>query len=112
MKHIVLIENGISSVTAARHSRKNSDKKITIVSAETKYFFSRTALMYIYMGHIKFKQTQTYDNWIWDKNSIDLKEGYVTNVDTDKKQLNFRDSSSLSYDKLIIATGSKPNKFG
>lgn len=112
MEHIVIIGNGISGVSAARHIRKNSDKKITIVSAETKYFFSRTALMYIYMGHMKFEHTQPYENWFWDKNSIDLKEGYVTSINTDKKILNFKDSSSLSFDKLIVATGSKPNKFG
>lgn len=112
MEHIVIIGNGISGITAARHIRKNSDKKITVISAETKYFFSRTALMYIYMGHMKFKHTQPYENWFWDKNSIDLKEGYVSKIETEKKQLLFADSTSLSYDKLIIATGSKPNKFG
>ena len=112
MEHIVIIGNGISGVTAARHIRKNSDYKITIVSAETKYFFSRTALMYVYMGHLTFKHTQPYENWFWDKNSIDLKEGFVNKVDTDSKTLKFKDSTSLSYDKLIIATGSKPNKFG
>ncbi len=63
MNHIVIIGNGISGVTAARHIRKNSDNKITIISAETKYFFSRTALMYVYMGHIKFEHTQPYENW-------------------------------------------------
>ncbi len=112
MEHIVIIGNGISGVTAARHIRKIADKKITIVSAETKYFFSRTALMYIYMGHMKFEHTQPYENWFWDKNRIDLKEGFVNKVDTDKKSLVFSDDSTLSYDKLIIATGSKPNKFG
>ena len=112
MEHIVIIGNGISGVSAARHIRKNSDKQITIVSAETKYFFSRTALMYIYMGHMKFEHTQPYENWFWDKNNINLKEGYVSSINTDKKIINFKDSSTLSFDKLIIATGSKPNKFG
>lgn len=112
MEHIVIIGNGISGVTAARHIRKNSDKKITIISAETKYFFSRTALMYIYMGHMKFEHTQPYENWFWNKNNINLKEGFVTKVNTDDKILKFKNNESLSYDKLIIATGSKPNKFG
>lgn len=112
MEHIVIIGNGISGITAARHIRKNSDKRITVVSAETKYFFSRTALMYIYMGHMRFEHTQPYENWFWKKNRIELKEGYVTNVDTDAKAIQFSDTSTLSYDKLIIATGSKPNKFG
>ncbi|QTD38857.1 NAD(P)/FAD-dependent oxidoreductase [Polaribacter batillariae] len=112
MEHIVIIGNGISGVTAARHIRKNSDKKITIVSAEHKYFFSRTALMYVYMGHMKFEHTQPYEDWFWKKNNIELKKGYVAKVDTENKNLQFSNGTSLTYSKLIIATGSKPNKFG
>lgn len=119
MEHIVIIGNGISGVTAARHIRKLSnpsanktDRKITIVSAETDYFFSRTALMYVYMGHMKFEHTQPYENWFWEKNRIDLKKGYVEKIDTKNSTLLFTEGDSLKYDKLIIATGSKPNKFG
>ena len=119
MEHIVIIGNGISGVTAARHIRKLSnpsanktDRKITIVSAETDYFFSRTALMYVYMGHLKFEHTQPYENWFWEKNRIDLKKGYVEKIDTKNSTLLFTEGDSLKYDKLIIATGSKPNKFG
>ncbi|MFD1062208.1 NAD(P)/FAD-dependent oxidoreductase [Winogradskyella litorisediminis] len=112
MEHIVIIGNGISGVTTARHIRKNSDKKITIVSAETDYFFSRTALMYIYMGHMKFEHTQPYENWFWKKNRIELKKGYVKTIETKSKTLHFADGDTLQYDKLVIATGSKPNKFG
>ena len=112
MEHIVIIGNGISGVTAARHIRKNSNKRITLVSAENKYFFSRTALMYIYMGHMKFEHTQPYENWFWDKNNIELRKGFVGKVNTETKVLEFTNGTSLKYDKLIIATGSKPNKFG
>lgn len=112
MEHVVIIGNGISGVTAARHIRKLSDKKITIVSGETDYFFSRTALMYVYMGHMKFEHTQPYESWFWKKNSIELKKGFVTKVHTSNKELEFTNGEKLSYDTLIIATGSKPNKFG
>jgi len=37
---------------------------------------------------------------------------YVNKVDTENKQLLLDGSRALGYDKLIIATGSKPNKFG
>lgn len=111
MEHIVIIGNGIAGVTAARHIRKLSDKKITIISAESEYFFSRTALMYVYMGHMKFEHTQPYENWFWKKNRIELVNGYVNNVDQENKKVDL-ENSSISYDKLIIATGSKPNKFG
>ncbi|MCH2021612.1 MAG: NAD(P)/FAD-dependent oxidoreductase [Saprospiraceae bacterium] len=111
-EHVVIIGNGISGVTAARYIRKLSDKRITIISAETKYFFSRTALMYIYMGHMKFEQTQPYEPWFWKKNRIDLVEDYVESVDTRSRFLKMRQGETIEYDKLIIASGSIPNKFG
>jgi len=112
MEHIVIIGNGISGVTAARHIRKLSDKKITIISTETEYFFSRTALMYIYMGHMKFENTQPYESWFWKKNRIELKQAFVEKIDSQNNNLVLKSGENFSYDKLIIATGSKPNKFG
>ncbi|MFT5892630.1 MAG: NAD(P)H-nitrite reductase large subunit [Dokdonia sp.] len=111
-EHIVIIGNGISGVTTARHIRKLSDKKITIISAETDHFFSRTALMYIYMGHMKYEHTKPYENYFWKKNRIDLKRAFVQTVDHANKQLQFADGTSMAYDKLVLAVGSKPNKFG
>lgn len=112
MEHIVIIGNGISGVTAARHIRKQSDKKITIISAESDYFFSRTALMYVYMGHMKFEHTQPYENDFWKKNKIDLVTGLVVQLNAELKTLILDDDTIITFDKLIIATGSKPNKFG
>ncbi len=110
--HIAIIGNGISGITAARFIRKLSDHKITVISAESDYFFSRTALMYIYMGHMRLKDTQPYEPFFWKKNRIDLLNAYVEKINTDKKELQLKGANTLTYDKLIIATGSKPNKFG
>jgi NADPH-dependent 2,4-dienoyl-CoA reductase/sulfur reductase-like enzyme len=112
MQHIVIIGNGVSGVTLARHVRKLSDHKVSIISAETDYFFSRTALMYVYMGHMKFEHTQPYENWFWKKNRIDLVKGYVEKVDTSEKIVQLANGKEIAYDILVIATGSKPNKFG
>ena len=112
MEHVVIIGNGIAGITAARHIRKLSDKRITVISAETEYFYSRTALMYVYMGHMKFEHTKPYEDWFWVKNRIELLNAYVQNIDTQKKQLKLVNDNQISYDKLILAVGSKPNKFG
>jgi NAD(P)H-nitrite reductase large subunit len=112
MEHIVIIGNGIAGVTLARHIRKQSKNKITIISSETEYFFSRTALMYVFMGHMKFEHTQPYENDFWKKNNIDLKQALVTAVVPASKHIVLDSDETLSYDKLVIGTGSKPNKFG
>lgn len=112
MKHIVIIGNGISGITAARHIRKMSDHKITVISYETDHFFSRTALMYIYMGHMKFEHTKPYEDWFWEKNKIELLRDLVISVDSDTNSLELKHGGSLTFDVLILATGSKPNKFG
>lgn len=112
MEHIIIIGNGISGITAARHIRKMSNKKITIISSETAHFYSRTALMYIYMGHMKFEHTKPYEDSFWEKNNLNLMFNYVKQVDGKKKELHLDDGQLLHYDKLILAVGSKPNKFG
>ncbi|MGE0587854.1 MAG: NAD(P)/FAD-dependent oxidoreductase [Cyclobacteriaceae bacterium] len=112
MRHIVIIGNGIAGITAARHIRKLSDNKITVVSSETEHFFSRTALMYIYMGHMKYENTKPYEDWFWKKNRIDLVNAHVESVDTSQKKLLISKGDAISYDMLIVATGSKSNRFG
>jgi NAD(P)H-nitrite reductase large subunit len=116
--HIVIIGNGIAGITAARHIRKLSparrsggDHRITVISGETDHFFSRTALMYIYMGHMRFEDTKPYEDWFWEKNRIELVNGWVDKVDTKNKKLHFDDNREIAYDKLLIASGSKSNKF-
>lgn len=110
--HIVIIGNGIAGITTARYIRKYSDYEITVISAETDYFWSRTALMYIYMGHMKYSHTKPYEDWFWKKNKINLLRKYVEKIDIEGKRLIFADGDGLVYDKLVLATGSQTNKFG
>ncbi|MCJ7757474.1 MAG: FAD-dependent oxidoreductase, partial [Gillisia sp.] len=112
MEHIVIIGNGVAGITAARHIRKLSDKKITIISAETEFFFSRTALMYVYMGHMKWDHLKPYEDWFWKKNRLELKTGYVSRVNPEANELEFDSGEKMGYDKLILASGSISNKFG
>ena len=111
MKHILIIGNGIAGITTARHVRQLSDHRITVISAESDHFFSRTALMYIYMGHMKYHHTKPYEDWFWEKNRIELKRAFVKEVDSTSKKVMLDDGTSLAYDTLVIAVGSKSNKF-
>jgi NAD(P)H-nitrite reductase large subunit len=109
---IVIIGNGIAGITAARFIRKLSDNQVTIISSESDHFFSRTALMYVYMGHMRWEDIKPYEDWFWSKNDLKLVNDHVQAIDPKEKLLSLRSGSSLSYDKLIIASGSKSNMFG
>ncbi|MDN3671022.1 FAD/NAD(P)-binding oxidoreductase [Echinicola jeungdonensis] len=112
-KNIVIIGNGISGITCARNIRKMDTKaRIQVISGETPYFFSRTALMYIFMGHMKFENTKPYEDWFWDKNRIELIHDWVQSVDFQLKKLQLKNSPKLEYDVLVLATGSVPKTFG
>jgi NAD(P)H-nitrite reductase large subunit len=110
--HIAIVGNGISGITAARHLRKKSNAKITVISSESKYFYSRTALMYIYMGHMKLKNTQPYEPDFWQINKIDLKYAHVNQIDFEANTLHFDTGEIMGYDSLILAVGSTSNRFG
>lgn len=109
MRHIVILGNGIAGITAARELRKRSDDRLTVISAETDYFYSRTALMYVYMGQLEFHHTKPYEDWFWAKNRIELVRAEVIRIDFARKTLHYADGQTLAYDALILAVGSRSN---
>lgn len=105
--HVVIIGNGVAGITAARTIRKRSDAQITIISAESAHFFSRPALMYIYMGHLEYEHTKPYEDHFWKKNRIDLVQARVDAIDPSAQTVRLQNGSVLQYDALILATGSR-----
>ncbi len=111
-KKVIIIGNGIAGITCARHIRKLSDFDITVISSESKYFYSRTALMYIYMGHMKQEHTQPYEDYFWEKNRINLLQAHVQKIEPSQNFIVLDSGVKMEYDYLVIASGSKSNKFG
>lgn len=110
-RHVVIIGNGIAGITCARYLRKKDHHaRITIISGETPHFFSRTALMYLYMGHMKFEHIKPYEDWFWEKNRLNLIHDWVTHVDLEHKTVSLG-NEQIAYDILVIATGSTPRMF-
>jgi NADH dehydrogenase FAD-containing subunit len=68
--------------------------------------------MYVYMGHMRWNDIKPYEDWFWTKNRIDLVEDWVISIDYQKKSIDTKSGKAISFDKLILALGSKPNKFG
>lgn len=125
-QHVVIVGNGIAGITAARHLRVRSNCRITIVSAESPHFISRTALMYVYMGHLEVHHLKPYEDFFWTKNNLQLLYAHVSRIDTETHRLYYVSEFStktqqvtptgaerpLDYDVLLLATGSQYNRFG
>jgi 3-phenylpropionate/trans-cinnamate dioxygenase ferredoxin reductase component len=108
-RHTVIIGNGIAGITTARELRKRSPERITIISDESPYFYSRTALMYVYMGKINLAGTEPYERSFWKKNRIELMQARVSGISVKDKTLHTTNGKTLEFDRLVLATGSKRN---
>jgi NADPH-dependent 2,4-dienoyl-CoA reductase/sulfur reductase-like enzyme len=112
-QHAVILGNGVAGYTAALKLRElRPSWRITMISGESTYPFSRPALMYVYLGHMRYQDTKPFEDRVWSEQRIDLVRDWVTRIDTGSKQLTFSDRPPMPYDRLLLATGSRPNKFG
>lgn len=68
--------------------------------------------MYVYMGHLRWRDLKPYEDDFWEKNRIELVTAHVTRITTEENRIQLDSGESLKYDTLILATGSLPRKLG
>lgn len=111
--HVAILGNGVTGVSAALELRElRPDWRITLVSGESTYHYSRPALMYVFMGHMRYQDTKPFEDSFWGERRLELVRAWVTRIDTAKKRLELHGKPPLAYDALLVATGSKSNRFG
>ncbi|MBK8954783.1 MAG: NAD(P)/FAD-dependent oxidoreductase [Saprospiraceae bacterium] len=112
MVKTLIIGNGVAGISCARSLRRFTDDPIAIISDESDFFFSRTALMYVYMGHMRWQDLEPYERKYWQKNKLDLIRAKIVSFDFQNRQVISEDGNKYGYDRLVLALGSVPNKFG
>lgn len=109
MRHVIL-GNGPAGVVAAEMLRKLAPKdEIVMVGCENLPPYSRMAIPYLLVGNID--EAGTYLRKApnhFEQLKIVQKNGHVKQVDAKAKQLVFDGGEKLAFDKLLIASGSKP----
>ena len=108
MRHII-IGAGPCGVVAAETLRKsNPTAEIILVGDEPEPPYSRMAIPYLLIENIGEEGTylRTIDHY--QNQNINYLSQRVSSIDTDMKELTLDDNSTLSYDKLLIASGSHP----
>ncbi|RTQ52413.1 FAD-dependent oxidoreductase [Hymenobacter gummosus] len=106
--HLVIIGNGIAGVTCAQTLRRlRPEARITLVSAESAHHFSRPALMYLYMGHLRWPDVKPFEDWYWPENRLELVHDQATGLDVAGKRVLLARHPPLAYDALLLATGAR-----
>jgi NAD(P)H-nitrite reductase large subunit len=115
MTHYVIVGNGVAGIEAAftiRQRHKPDAARITVISYETDYFFSRTALMYAYMDVMERRDLEPFERSAYEKQKINLVRDRVVDIDDDAKRVTLESGEALEYDRLLLAVGAKPRMFG
>ncbi len=109
MKHVIL-GNGPTGVVAAETIRKKRPAdEIVIVGDEHERPYSRMAIPYLLEGKIAESGTLLrHDRDHWKKLGIGLVEARATSIDSAARTVRLSNGETLSYDRLLLATGSKP----
>jgi NADPH-dependent 2,4-dienoyl-CoA reductase/sulfur reductase-like enzyme len=104
----VIVGNGVCGMEAALGlRRKDADSRITLISDEHDHFYSRTALMYVFAGQMRLRDTEPYDRGLYERLRFERVRGRVAALDLPGKSLSFEGGSALGYDRLLLAVGSR-----
>ena len=108
MKHVI-IGNGIAGINAAEEiRRRNSQDEIVIISSESDHFFSRPALMYVHCGQLSERCIEPFERDHYARMNYTRVRDRVLSLDSAGKTLKMESGESIPYERLLIASGSKP----
>jgi NADPH-dependent 2,4-dienoyl-CoA reductase/sulfur reductase-like enzyme len=68
--------------------------------------------MYVFMGHMRYADTKPFPDALWAEQRLDLVRAWVTKIDVAGHRLELACAPPIHWDRLLVATGSKPNRFG
>jgi NAD(P)H-nitrite reductase large subunit len=110
--HHVIIGGGPAGVIAAETIRKQAPSdNVTIVSDEAVPAYSRMAIPYLLMGNVKEDGTYLRKDLSHLKNlHINWVQAGVKHVDKGAKKITLNTDVEITFDTLLIATGSHPIK--
>jgi nitrite reductase (NADH) large subunit len=108
---LVVIGNGMSGLRVIEdlYEYTNDKYEITIFGEEPYVNYNRIMLSYILSGEKTFEDTIINHRSWYEQNHITLHKGdKVVSIDKKNKKVKSESGLEISYDKLLIATGSKP----
>ena len=107
MDKVIIIGGGIAGLTAAETIRKsNSEAKISIITDEDYYPYSRIKLSKYINSDINFEDLYIHkQSWYKDMDINIITSRKVEKINSTNKEVKLDNGDTLSYDRLIIASG-------
>ncbi|MEY4725801.1 MAG: hypothetical protein RLZ36_428 [Pseudomonadota bacterium] len=110
MHHHVILGAGPAGVIAAETLRKHAPQdRITVVGDEHEPPYSRMAIPYLLIGNVDERGTylrKSDDHF--ERLRIEVVRARAQHVNTSKREVLLDNGQSLTFDRLLIATGSRP----
>ena len=108
--NVVIIGNSAAGINALETFREyDQTSQVTIITKEKGPAYSRVLLPYCLRKKINSDQLYIRDWAYYQKMGAAVIEDTVTLVDFKKKEVILKNGNPVPYDRLLIATGSKPN---
>lgn len=106
----VIIGNSTAAVAAAEQIRRNDGKgKITMISDEPYHTYGRPLISYYLLGKTDAERMKYRPSDFYERNRIDtIFSKRVEKIYAEKKKVLLSDGKKIGYDKLLVATGSRP----
>lgn len=111
LPHLVVVGNGMAGCRAVEEllARDAGRYRVTIFGAEPHVNYNRIMLSPVLAGEKTFDEIVINDRAWYAENGIELVVGDpVVAIDRGSKRVTAQSGRSVSYDKLLIATGSDP----
>ncbi|WP_159519698.1 nitrate reductase [Sunxiuqinia indica] len=110
-EQIVVVGAGAAAIQFIRSYReKNTADEIVVISKEIHPFYNRVLLPDYIAGTLSWEALQKTSDEEIERLNIKLKAGVtLEKIDSKDKTIFCSDKKSIRYDKLILATGSRPN---
>ena len=111
MQTHIIIGDGVAGMSAAQYIRaKLPEDKIVIVSNDPQPFYYRAALTNYLSNRLKDEELWAMPLPHWDQLRLERAYGQVTGLDAGTKTIQMAKGKSLSYDRLLIATGCRARR--
>lgn len=109
-QHLVIVGNGMAPGRMLEHLFDLTDAyRVTIFNAEPRVNYDRIQLSPVLSGEKSFAEIVIHDEAWYDAHGISLHRGErVVEIDREARLLRAQTGRVVSYDRLVIATGSNP----